>query len=196
MAEYTVSARGHTHHVRVSEDGAGLRVSLDGETVAVRLEPLVGRTHFRLTAGEVTRATVIRRSAVDVVVTLDDEQYRLRIEPAVPIARRAAAVTSGVEEVKAPMPGLVVAVEVAEGDVVEQGRPVVVMEAMKMQSELRAALGGRVTAVHVTPGQEVMRGAVLVTMAAPGTGTREQGAGEKESPKRRGARRKRARPRG
>jgi biotin carboxyl carrier protein len=58
-------------------------------------------------------------------------------------------------------------VEIAEGDVVEPGRSLVVMEAMKMQSELRAPLGGRVTAVHVKPGQDVMGGTVLVTVAPP-----------------------------
>jgi biotin carboxyl carrier protein len=80
-------------------------------------------------------------------------------------------------EVTAPIPGLVVSVEVAEGDVVEQGRPVVIMEAMKMQSEMRTPMGGIVTAVHVKPGQEVMGGTVLVTVA-PRNG--EQGTGDRE----------------
>jgi biotin carboxyl carrier protein len=61
-------------------------------------------------------------------------------------------------------------VEASAGEAVEQGRPLVVMEAMKMQSELRAPVAGRVAAVHVAPGQEVMGGTVLVTIVPPPPG--------------------------
>lgn len=173
MPEYAVVAGERTYLVRVSGDGPVLQVSLDGQLVPVRLEPVVGRTQFRVTAGELTRSAMIRRSGEDIIVTLDDEQHRLRVEPAAPIARKTPTRLSGVGEVKAPMPGLVVSVEVAEGDIVEQGRPVAVMEAMKMQSEMRAPLAGTVAAVHVKAGQEVMGGATLVTIAPAGG----QGAG-------------------
>ena len=171
MPEYAVTSGEQTYLVRVTGDGSMLQVSLDGQLVPVRLEPVVGSTHFRVTAGELRRSAVIRRSGGDIIVTLDDEQYRLRVEPAVPIARRTRMSASGAGEVKAPMPGLVVSVDVAEGDTVEQGRPVAVMEAMKMQSEMRTPLAGKVTAVHVKPGQEVMGGTILVTVAPSGTGT-------------------------
>jgi biotin carboxyl carrier protein len=180
MAEYAVAAGGRTYLVRVTGEGPVLHVAVDGHTAPMRLEPVVGSTHFQITSGDLRHSAVIRRSAGEVIVTLDDEQYRLRVGPAVPIARRSAAGPSGMVEVTAPIPGLVVSVEVAEGDVVEQGRPVVIMEAMKMQSEMRTPMGGIVTAVHVKPGQEVMGGTVLVTVAPPrarGTGTQDRDRG-------------------
>jgi biotin carboxyl carrier protein len=164
MPEYAVAAGGRTYVVRITGAGPALQVSLDGRSSSLRLEPAAGRTYFLVTFDDIRRPAVIRRSGGEVIVTLDDEQYRLRVGPAVPIGRRAAAGPSGMGEVKAPIPGLIVSVEIAEGDVIEQGRPVVVMEAMKMQSELRAPLAGTVTAVHVKPGQEVMGGTVLVTV--------------------------------
>lgn len=63
---------------------------------------------------------------------------------------------------KAPMPGLVIRVEVEPGDSLETGRGVVVLEAMKMQNELRAASPVKVKAVLVRPGQAVEKGQVLV----------------------------------
>ncbi len=56
------------------------------------------------------------------------------------------------------MPGRVVALLVDEGDEVEPGQGVVVLEAMKMENEIAAEHGGVVTKVHVEPGQAVEGG--------------------------------------
>ena len=66
--------------------------------------------------------------------------------------------------VVAPMPGLVVRVEVAAGQRVDAGAGLVVVEAMKMENELRAPRAAVVAAVHVAPGQAVEKGAPLVTL--------------------------------
>jgi biotin carboxyl carrier protein len=63
---------------------------------------------------------------------------------------------------KAPMPGLVVRLEVEPGQAVAAGAGVLVLEAMKMENELRAPAGARVKAVLVRPGQAVEKGQVLV----------------------------------
>ena len=66
---------------------------------------------------------------------------------------------------RAPMPGLVVRVEVAVGQRVEVGAGLVVVEAMKMENELRAQRAGVVETVHVAAGQTVDKGASLITLA-------------------------------
>lgn len=63
---------------------------------------------------------------------------------------------------KAPMPGLVVRVEVEPGQAVVEGQGVVVLEAMKMENELRASAAATVAAVLVAPGAAVKKGDVLV----------------------------------
>ena len=122
MPEYAVVAGGRTYLVGVTGDGPGLQVSLDGQLIPVRLEPVVGSTQFRITAGDLRRLAMIRRSGADIVVTLDDEQYRVRVESAVPIARRASTSPSGAGEGKAPIPGLVVSVAAAGGGTGGAGR--------------------------------------------------------------------------
>jgi propionyl-CoA carboxylase alpha chain len=62
----------------------------------------------------------------------------------------------------APMPGAVVRVSVAVGDVVAAGEPLLVLEAMKMEHQLVAPEAGVVRAVHAEPGRQVEPGAVLV----------------------------------
>jgi acetyl/propionyl-CoA carboxylase alpha subunit len=66
--------------------------------------------------------------------------------------------------VTAPMPGTVIRVEVAEGDAVEARRPLVVLEAMKMEIPVHSPFAGTVSAVHVAPGDTVAGGAVLLDL--------------------------------
>ncbi|HVK65504.1 MAG TPA: biotin/lipoyl-containing protein [Polyangium sp.] len=64
--------------------------------------------------------------------------------------------------VTSPMPGRVLKVLVAEGDEIHAGRPLVVVEAMKMENELASTRDGRVKKVYVTAGATVEGGAKLV----------------------------------
>jgi len=70
--------------------------------------------------------------------------------------------TRGPAALKAPMPGLVVRVQVEAGATVAVGSGVVVLEAMKMENELRAASAATVRTVRVKPGEAVEKGQVLV----------------------------------
>jgi biotin carboxyl carrier protein len=76
----------------------------------------------------------------------------------------ASAGPSGPAPILAPMPGLIVRVNVSTGDKVEAGQGIVVMEAMKMENELRATAAGTVRSVEVFPGTAVEKGALLVAL--------------------------------
>jgi pyruvate carboxylase subunit B len=79
----------------------------------------------------------------------------------------ASAVASGPAPLVAPMPGLVVRVNVVVGDLVVAGQGLVVVEAMKMENELRAAAPGVVVALRAVAGTAVEKGAVLVELGPP-----------------------------
>ena len=68
----------------------------------------------------------------------------------------------GPAPILAPMPGLIVRVNVSVGDRVEAGQGIVVMEAMKMENELRATAPGIVRSIEVVAGTAVEKGALLV----------------------------------
>jgi biotin carboxyl carrier protein len=67
-------------------------------------------------------------------------------------------------ELRAPMPGLLVRVLCQVGDQVEPGKPLAVLQAMKMENELSLAYGGAVTQVNAEVGQTVEQGQVLVVV--------------------------------
>jgi acetyl/propionyl-CoA carboxylase alpha subunit len=79
-------------------------------------------------------------------------------------AETEARAHGGPVEVRATLPGLVVAVVVAEGEEVAEGAALLTIEAMKMQNEVRAPRGGRVIEVAVRSGQTVATGAPLLRL--------------------------------
>ncbi len=100
----------------------------------------------------------------EVLVRVRDSVFRMEIldERRLRLRRAAAGFSAeGKQTVTAPMPGKVVKVLVGVGAEVEEGQPLVVMEAMKMENELRSPRAGKVVEVHVREGQTVERNAKL-----------------------------------
>ena len=105
-------------------------------------------------------------------VNVNGTAYEVEIEEmtgapaAAPVAAPAAApVASGAgESITSPMPGNILAVNVAAGDRVKKGQVLMILEAMKMENEIMAPRDGKVTAVAVTKGAAVESGALLCTI--------------------------------
>jgi biotin carboxyl carrier protein len=103
-------------------------------------------------------------------VVIQGALYTVRVvdERAKRLAEAASAFTpaSGELQVKSPMPGLIVAVPVKEGDTVKKGQVLVVLESMKMENELKASRDGTVTSVKISPRQTVEQGQVLLVVGS------------------------------
>ena len=107
-------------------------------------------------------------------VNVNGTAYEVEIEEmtgapaAAPVAAPAAApapVASGAgESITSPMPGNILAVNVAAGDMVKKGQVLMILESMKMENEIMAPRDGKVTAVAVTKGAAVESGALLCTI--------------------------------
>lgn len=101
--------------------------------------------------------TVFRINGVRRAVRILDERAKLLEKMGMSVKPGAA---SG--DITAPMPGKVLQVLVKEGESVEEGQPLVVLEAMKMENVIKAAANGTVTVVQAAEGQAVEKGALLV----------------------------------
>lgn len=159
---------GRTYEVEIVNEHEGL-VKVDGQEYHVDLRQIRGmplyslllnhrsfelhvqqtdRSGFRVTvAGEGYEAQVV-----------DERTHRLSQ------TRGGLSGAAGDSFVKAPIPGLVVKVTVTEGDRVQAGESLVILEAMKMENELRAPRNGVVASIHVHPGDSVNQGETLVTL--------------------------------
>ena len=162
---YFVTIRGKTVPVEV---GAG-EVRVGDKSVSVDLDGVRGTdVHTLLMDGTSYR----------VVAKRDDGRWVVDVggchEIADVIDARTAAIrelvgdsgqSNGVQPIRAPMPGLVVKVEVEESDRVEPGQGLVIIEAMKMENELRADASARVEKIHVSHGDAVEKGQLLIDLA-------------------------------
>lgn len=90
---------------------------------------------------------------------VDGETYAFERGPA---EGSRPATAAGHHDVRAPMPGVVTQVFVAEGQAVSAGDPLYVVEAMKIETVIRASSPCRIGRVRVTPGTQVEGGAVVV----------------------------------
>jgi glutaconyl-CoA decarboxylase len=80
---------------------------------------------------------------------------------------RAAPMVAGQSSIVAPMPGAIFQMRVKEGDKVQAGQVLLVMEAMKMENPVTAPFNGTVSKIHVREGDNVGEGDLLVEVARP-----------------------------
>jgi biotin carboxyl carrier protein len=145
----TIDGQAHSATLGVIPGTPLRRLLIDGRPLTLSVEA-VGRGRWALTPkGE--------RWEMEV---LDERTRHIRSLAGSGDQRRAAGV------LKAPMPGLVVRVQVQPGAQVDAGEPLVVLEAMKMENELKAGAPGTVKSVRVAPGEAVEKGQVLVEFEA------------------------------
>lgn len=164
--KYHVTMRGRAYVIDV--EGGAVRV--DGERLEAHAAPIPGTPLIHLLLGKDSwtvayqhlegRRWALGAAGERLEVEVQDDRSK-QIEALTGQGRKASV--GGV--VKAPMPGLVVRVEVSEGKVVEAGEGLVVVEAMKMENELRASHTGVVERIHVKAGDRVEKGAPLVTLS-------------------------------
>jgi biotin carboxyl carrier protein len=165
VAAMKISARAGSsvHEVSVVMRNGTYVVEIDGARHEVDSRKLEGDFYSFLVAGRSYEVSVetdgdryfVRHGAAESVVTLTDPGRA---------AREAKAAGAGSAEVVSVMPGKVVRVLVREGDEVEEGQGVVVVEAMKMENELGAPKAGKISAIKVQPGFAVEAGAALLTI--------------------------------
>jgi acetyl-CoA/propionyl-CoA/long-chain acyl-CoA carboxylase, biotin carboxylase, biotin carboxyl carrier protein len=110
-------------------------------------------------------------------VEVDGKRFEVRVlrpePPFAELARRRreretarGGGAAGKDAIVSPMQGTVLAVEVAEGDEVQAGQVVCIVEAMKMENEVHAHRAGRVSDLSVAPGQPVKTGQVICVVSA------------------------------
>ncbi len=84
--------------------------------------------------------------------------------PAAAPKKSSAPAVAGANDISAPMPGSIIKILVSEGDSVNAGDPIVIMEAMKMENEVSAAASGSITKIHIKVGDTVEQGALLISI--------------------------------
>lgn len=165
--KFWVTVEGHEAEVDFRTVGDRLLLEVEGRTLEADFRRLPdGEVYSLLIEGRSHEVRVTPGNGVHEVtiasVTLPVE-VRHPLERLLQSAEREHGGGRG-ETIVAPMPGLVVGIKVAPGDVVAAGQAVVVVEAMKMQNELTARSGGVVLEILVSERASVAAGQLLVRL--------------------------------
>lgn len=112
-----------------------------------------------LRADATTKTYEIKVNGVRHTVQLEDEYDQLVKKLGLTVASAAVA-----KDIHAPMPGLVLEVSVSEGQEVEAGTPLLILEAMKMENVIKCPGDGVVKTVKVQQGAAVEKGQLLVEL--------------------------------
>ena len=164
-AAWAVRIDGEDHDVAIATDG----ISVDGDALDIALEYTPGDRMVEAEIGEDEHLTVrIAPVRSGFRLTTRGASHVARVLP----AHAAPYAQHLIEKVPpdlsrfliAPMPGLLVRLDVAAGDAVEAGQPLAVVEAMKMENILRAEKSGRVKTVSAATGDSLAVDQVILEM--------------------------------
>jgi biotin carboxyl carrier protein len=164
--EYVTTIGDQEFHVEVLDKR---HIRVNGKVMEIDFESISGQPVYSLLIDGKSYEAFVSPDEDQWEVLLLGRQYPVRVEDARERRLRAAAGGApeghGDYQLKAPMPGLVVAVPVEENQQVEKGQVLLILESMKMQNELRAPRAGRVQRIKVKAGESVERRQVLLTVA-------------------------------
>jgi biotin carboxyl carrier protein len=153
--------------VEIEETGKSIyRISVDGNEFWVDGKK-TGRTNFSLIVDNRSFEIEVDPNGDEYRVLVDGRNYHVNLIDERRVRAGGGQAHGGIQgrqKVSVPMPGKVTAVLVAEGDKVEKGQGLVIVEAMKMENEVRSPIAGEVKEINVKQGDTVEGGAALLVV--------------------------------
>jgi biotin carboxyl carrier protein len=163
--KYITSVEGKQFLIEVMDDK---HVSVNGKVYEVDFESVNGQPVYSLIVDGRSHESYIYQGDDNWQVLLRGRLYPVTVEDEREKRLRAAAgggvAETGEFHLRAPMPGLVVAVPVTEGQQVKKGQVILILESMKMQNEIKAPRDGVVGRVRVKAGESVEQKQTLLSV--------------------------------
>jgi biotin carboxyl carrier protein len=164
--KYQTIIHGQTFDVEINEDG---RILVNGEERVVDFRVLRRGELYSLLLDHLSFEAVVEERDGTYHVLMAGDLFEVDVTDE--RSRRLAGAfmafgdTGGEYSLRAPMPGLIVRIPVAEGQPVNKGETVLILESMKMENELKSPRDGTVHHISVAVGENVEQNKVLVTIS-------------------------------
>jgi biotin carboxyl carrier protein len=167
--KFWVTLEGRDTEVEFRTEGEKLLLELDGRKIEADFHRLPDGEVYSLLVNGHSHEVRVTPAGDRLEITFRGDTFPVEVRhplEKILLATERAGAAAGGETINAPMPGLVIAIKVKAGDVVEPGQAVAVVEAMKMQNELAARKGGVVSDVLVAERASVSAGQPLLRLKA------------------------------
>ena len=141
------------------------------QLASLNIVPVAGDVYHLLRDEKTYRCELLHYDAADLKLSLKVNGRIMAVNVDGPLQRLvqqlgfATTAATSEADITAPMPGLILSIAVGEGDAVEAGTPLLVLEAMKMENVIKATGPGTIKAVHITQGQAVDKRQLLIELA-------------------------------
>lgn len=160
--KYLTTVNGKTYEIDVDESGRvmvnGEQRTVDFETITASLySALIDNASYEVLVEEHEgHYNVLMLGDMYTVEVMDERRQRLMSSSS------GFGVDMGEIAIRSPMPGLIIAVNVKEGQSISQGASLCILESMKMENEIKAPRAGTVTQIAVSAGDRVEQNKVLI----------------------------------
>jgi len=163
--KYITTIDGKEYAVEVIDEK---HISVNGKILEVDFESVSGQPVYSLIIDGKSHEGYVYPDEENWQVLLRGRLYQASVEDEREKRLRAAGgggvMEGGEFHLKAPMPGMIVAIPVSEGDAVQKGQVLLILESMKMQNELKSPKDGTIHRIRVRAGETVEQKQALLTV--------------------------------
>jgi biotin carboxyl carrier protein len=163
--KYVSTVNGNEYLIEIIDER---HIIVNGRKYTVDFNSVSGQPVYSLLVDSKSFEGFVYPGETEWEVLLMGRQYPVMVEDEREKRLRAAAGGSvsetGEYHLKAPMPGMVVSIPVEEGQEIEKGQVLLILESMKMQNELKAPRAGSIGRIRVKPGESVEQRQTLLSL--------------------------------
>ena len=156
---------GDTDKIKVENNKEG--IFLDGKPFEGEIIKINKNSYKVFRSNKIFRVDVVERQGKEMKFKVNDQFIDVsvtdHIDHILDKLGMNIAASAVVSDIKAPMPGSILSVSVAEGDEVSEGDPLLVLEAMKMENVIKSPGEGKVSKVHISEKENVEKNQVLIS---------------------------------
>ncbi len=164
--KYITNIEDRQFEIEINSD---FEITVDGKQIAVDFQSVADQPVYSIILDGASYEASVHTTETGIQVLLHGKLYDAKVEDERQRRLRQSSggpmVQSGELNIRAPMPGLVIAVPVEDDQDVEKGDNLIILESMKMQNEIKAPRSGKIMRVRVQSGDSVDQNQVLITLS-------------------------------
>jgi biotin carboxyl carrier protein len=167
---YTAKIQNKEYQINLEDRGDQVVAIINGTTIPIQMHEIDGSHIYSALVGNRSIEIEIRRNEVGYLIfhkgtsleylVEDERTARLKKSMSQSVSQKAA------KDLRAPMPGMIVLIEVKPGQQLKKGDGLLIIEAMKMENEIKAPFDCTIKEIKVQERQAVEKGQVLVVFGA------------------------------
>lgn len=166
--KYLATINDREYAIEIVPDDDRYKISLNGKTFAATIRRLAGSDRYSILLDNESHVAELIKKNGTYEINYQGEAWNCQVEDE-RLAKLKRSIKAAEDvivdhEIKSPMPGLIVEIEVKPGQTIQRGQGLMIIEAMKMENEIKAPSDAVVKKIAVQPGQTVEMGQTLLLL--------------------------------